>query len=82
MYRVVLQRLAVADLQEAFEWAARRAPLSISIGPTCTIGYALSISVSSSRNGSEPPFSTWNMLSAHQARDPLGPASNIVVFDA
>ncbi|HHK42505.1 MAG TPA: type II toxin-antitoxin system RelE/ParE family toxin [Planctomycetaceae bacterium] len=26
MYRVVLQRLAVADLQEAYEWAARRAP--------------------------------------------------------
>ena len=25
-YRVILQRLAVADLQEAYEWAARRAP--------------------------------------------------------
>ncbi len=25
-YRVVLQRLAARDLQEAYEWAARRAP--------------------------------------------------------
>jgi len=27
-YRVVVQRLALADLQEAYDWAAHRAPLT------------------------------------------------------